>query len=118
MTPDERAARIAGHRTAHELDLLHDGPRQYLDPESCATCWFIDALDAETARADAAEADCDLAYGYGKPQRVLTAERERDEARAALDRVRALFAEWGGRETNDDTWHMYEELRVALGGAA
>jgi hypothetical protein len=46
--------------------------------------------------------------------REATARAE--EAEAAIARVEALFAEWTSRQTNDDTWQMYEELRAALRG--
>lgn len=196
MTPDERAALRADHLRQGDVDtefwcLACDG-----DSWPCDTVRLLDALDAETRRAeqwasraesfererDEARAeverlreevallrDASLRYERSKRRgnydrigvdadgyawrvsgdmwsmvRTTTAngpipepvtwyvpELDRDgwrdlfhqakranrEARAALDRVRALLAEWGGRETNDDTWHLYEELRAAIGGA-
>jgi transcription termination factor NusB len=39
-------------------------------------------------------------------------------AQENLERIDALLVDWAGRETNDDTWQMYEELRAARRGGA
>lgn len=43
------------------------------------------------AEIERLQADLDLAHGYGKPLRAITAESERDEARAEIERLNGII---------------------------